>query len=46
MKKITVYLMLILAVFSTGCEDVIKVDLDSAPPILDIDAAINWKKGT
>ena len=46
MKKITVYLMLILAVFSTGCEDVIQVDLDSAPPKLVIEAAINWKKGT
>ena len=41
MKKITVYLMLILAVFSTGCEDVIQVDLDSAPPKLVIEAAIN-----
>lgn len=46
MKKITLYLILLIAVFSTSCEDVIEVDLDNAPPKLVIEAAINWKKGT
>jgi len=46
MKKITLYLILLIAVFSTSCEEVIEVDLDNAPPKLVIEAAINWKKGT
>lgn len=46
MKKITLYLVLFIAVFSASCEDVIEVDLDNAPPKLVIEAAINWKKGT
>lgn len=46
MKKIIVYLVLIVALFATSCEDVIEVDLDNAPPKLVIEAAINWKKGT
>ena len=46
MKKIIVSLILIIAVFSASCEDVVEVDLDNAPPKLVIEAAINWKKGT
>ncbi|MDI5949525.1 DUF4249 domain-containing protein [Flavobacterium yafengii] len=46
MKKIIVYLIFIIAVFSASCEDVVEVDLDNAPPKLVIEAAINWKKGT
>ncbi|MBP2282720.1 hypothetical protein H4V97_001038 [Flavobacterium sp. CG_23.5] len=46
MKKITFYLILFIAVFSTSCEDVIDVTLDNAPSKLVIEAAINWKKGT
>ncbi|MFV5695684.1 DUF4249 family protein [Flavobacterium sp. LB3P122] len=46
MKKTTLYLLIILAVLSSACEDVIKVDLDTTPPKLVIEAAINWKKGT
>lgn len=46
MKKITFYLIAIIAFFTIGCEDVIDVDLDNAVPKLVIEAAINWKKGT
>ena len=46
MKKITLYLILIIAVFLASCEDVVEIDLDKAPPKLVIEAAINWKKGT
>ena len=46
MKKITFYLILIIAVFSTSCEDVIPVDLNTAAPKMVIEASINWKKGT
>ena len=44
MKKITLYLVLFIAIFSASCEDVIEVDLDNASPKLVIEAAINWKK--
>ena len=35
-----------MAVITSGCEDVIAVDLNTAAPKLVITAAINWKKGT
>ncbi len=35
-----------MAVFFNGCEDVIKVNLNTAPPKLVIEASINWLKGT
>jgi hypothetical protein len=46
MKKITLFLVLLMAVLASSCEDVIDVDLDNAPPKLVVEAAINWKKGT
>ncbi|MFV8271040.1 DUF4249 domain-containing protein [Flavobacterium sp. GT2N3] len=46
MKKITLYLILIIGVLSVSCEDVVEVDLDNASPRLVIEAAIYWKKGT
>lgn len=46
MKKIRLYLVFFIAIFSTSCEDVIEVDLDTAAPKLVIEASINWKKGT
>ncbi|MFV8369174.1 DUF4249 domain-containing protein [Flavobacterium sp. LB2R40] len=46
MKKITLYLIIIIAILNSACEDVIEVNLDNAPPKLVIQAAINWKKGT
>ena len=38
--------VIIVALFFQSCEEVIHVDLDTAPPRLVIDAAINWQKGT
>ena len=42
-KKFTLVLLFII---STSCEDVIDVDLNTAPPRLIIDASINWIKNT
>ena len=44
MKKI-ITLLLVFS-FLTNCEDVIDVDLNTAPPRLVIDASINWFKNT
>lgn len=38
-------ILLMLFTF-VSCEDVIGVDLDTAPPRLVVDASINWQKGT
>lgn len=41
------YITLALALFFfAACEDVINVDLNTAPPRLVVDASINWQKGT
>lgn len=46
--KIQASIVGILLIFFTlvSCEDVIGVDLDTAPPKLVVDASINWQKGT
>lgn len=47
MKKTVHYISLILiALFTFGCEKVVDVDLDTAPPKLVVDASIQWIKGT
>jgi hypothetical protein len=46
MKKATLFLVVIIAILFTSCEEVIKVDLNTAPPKLVIEASINWLKGT
>ena len=46
MKKLHYILILISAVLFTNCEDVVKVDLDTAAPRLVIDGSIQWLKGT
>jgi hypothetical protein len=46
MQKITFFLVFILALLSVSCEDVVNVDLNTAPPKLVIEAAIDWQKGT
>jgi hypothetical protein len=46
MKKLIATLLIILAIVSTSCEDVIKVDVDTAAPRLAVEATINWQKGT
>ncbi|WOD43795.1 DUF4249 domain-containing protein [Hwangdonia lutea] len=44
MKK-SIYIMLFISI-SLSCEDVIQVDLETAPTRLVIDASLNWEKGT
>ncbi len=46
MQKITFFFVFILATLLVGCEDVVDVDLNTAPPKLVIEASINWQKGT
>lgn len=46
MKKLVLLIAFFTSIFSTSCEDVVDVDLDTAPPKLVIEAAINWEKGS
>ncbi|MTH14025.1 DUF4249 family protein [Flavobacterium sp. LC2016-01] len=46
MKKTALLIVIFIATFFTSCEEVVDVDLDTAPPKLVIEAAINWQKGT
>lgn len=46
LKYITHLLIICLAAFFTSCEEVVEVDLNTAPPRLVVDASINWVKGT
>jgi hypothetical protein len=46
MKKIYLVSLLLVSLFFISCEEVVDVDLNTAPPKLVIEAAINWKKGT
>ncbi len=47
MKKTIQYIsLIILTLFAVCCQDVVDVDLNTAPPKLVIDASINWAKGT
>ena len=46
MKKIILLIVLFSSALFTSCEEVVEVDLDTAPPKLVIEASINWQKGT
>lgn len=46
MKIAKGFLIATTVLFLAGCEDVISVDLDTAPPRLVIDASIDWVKNT
>jgi hypothetical protein len=46
MKNIKYILLLSIAVFASGCEEVVDVDLATAAPKLVIDASVDWVKGT
>ncbi|MGL5113307.1 MAG: DUF4249 domain-containing protein [Flavobacterium sp.] len=46
MQKFSLFIVFILSVFLISCEDVIDVNLNTAPPKLVIQGAINWQKGT
>ncbi|WP_413997617.1 DUF4249 family protein [Flavobacterium sp. W1B] len=46
MKKIAYCFVILIAFLLNSCEEVVQVNLDTAPPKLVIEASINWKKGT
>ncbi|MDZ7614232.1 MAG: hypothetical protein U5K51_11435 [Flavobacteriaceae bacterium] len=46
MNLLKYLLILSIAAFLSSCEDVVDVDLDTAPPRLVIEASIDWQKGT
>ncbi|MEO7978956.1 DUF4249 domain-containing protein [Flavobacterium sp.] len=46
MKKAILLIVFFISLFFTSCEEVVDVDLDTAPPKLVIEASINWQKGT
>ena len=46
MRKFTFITCLILALAFLSCEEVVDIDLDTAPPRLVVDAALTWQKGT
>ena len=46
MKLYKTILILIIVIFTSSCEDVIDVNLDTAPTQLVVSASIQWKKGT
>jgi len=45
-KKIQVFFVILITIFFNGCEDVVNIDLNTAPPKLVIEASLNWQKGT
>jgi len=46
MTSYYLFILTLIGFVVTSCEDVIDVDLQTAPPKLVIDASINWEKGT
>jgi hypothetical protein len=46
MKIVIKILILSIGLLLTGCEDIIEIDLNTAPPQLVIDASIDWAKNT
>lgn len=46
MKNLRYILLAFTVIFFTSCEEVVDVDLNTAPPRLVIDASIDWVKGT
>jgi len=46
MKNIKYSLLLLIAIMFTACEEVVDVDLNTAPPRLVVEANIDWIRGT
>lgn len=46
MKKLIFLIAFFTSLLFSSCEDVVDVDLDTAPPKLVIEAVINWQKGS
>ncbi|TRW23844.1 DUF4249 domain-containing protein [Flavobacterium zepuense] len=46
MKNLKYILLILNILLLTSCEEVVDVDLDTAPPRLVVEASIDWEKGT
>jgi len=46
MKNLKYILLILNILILTSCEEVVDVDLDTAPPRLVVEASIDWEKGT
>jgi len=46
MKRINLIIAFISLLILTSCEEVVQLDLPTAPPRIVIEASINWQKGT
>lgn len=46
MKLYKIVIILLISLFTISCEDVVDVDLETAPPQLVVTASIQWRKGT
>lgn len=46
MKKVSITLLFLLSLILISCEEVVQLDMDTAPPRLVVDASINWEKGS
>lgn len=46
MKKIIQYTAILLSFLVVSCEEVVDINLNTAPPKLVVEASINWLKGT
>jgi hypothetical protein len=46
MKKSFLYIVVLIAILFSACEDVVQVDLNTTAPKLVVEASINWKKGS
>ncbi|WP_196890427.1 DUF4249 domain-containing protein [Aureivirga marina] len=46
MKKLKYIVLFVLITLFPACEDVVELDLPTSPPVLVIDAALDWEVGT
>lgn len=46
MRNQYLFLVVLFSILFYACEDVVQIDLNTAPPKIVIEASINWKKGT
>lgn len=46
MKKIHIFIAFLFVLLTSGCEEVIPVDLNTDPPRLVVEASLKWQKGT
>jgi hypothetical protein len=46
MRKTSLIIPFFISLFFTSCQEVVDINLDTTPPKLVVEAAINWEKGT